>query len=361
MFRQRKVKIFTIAFILCLFLYHTFVRPSLNLFKIRIALGLLPNDKIGVEAEILKSIIPRTNGVPTRSVIVSSWRSGSSFLANMVNSVPGNYYHCEPLTSYGITQIRGSPNDTQAILGIKKLLQCDYTDMESYIQAINENEFMQYCNWRVYKSCEYFSKICYQPQFLGQICNQFPLQSMKLVRLRLKVAKQLLDDASLNVRILLLVRDPRGILQSRKHEVWCLGEPECDNPKTLCSDMVADYHEAVELAKNYPITFKVIRYEDLSLSPFDQSKDILQFYGRSFDANVEDFIKTFTKTSDWRSNKFAQDSNSIPFKWIKKLTFDEIQKIQESCSEAMKLWGYRKLSKDNDVDNFNPIINFLKF
>lgn len=34
---------------------------------------------------------------------------------------------------------------------------------------------------------------------------------------------------SLNVRILLLIRDPRGFLQSRKHRVWCPGNVDCKN------------------------------------------------------------------------------------------------------------------------------------
>ena len=33
--------------------------------------------------------------------------------------------------------------------------------------------------------------------------------------------------SSLNVRILLLIRDPRGFLQSRKHRVWCPGNADC--------------------------------------------------------------------------------------------------------------------------------------
>lgn len=62
--------------------------------------------------------------------------------------------------------------------------------------------------------------------------------------------------ASLNVRIVLLIRDPRGFLQSRKHRVWCPGNPDCDNPNIVCKDMVSDYKAAVVLAKKFPMTFK---------------------------------------------------------------------------------------------------------
>lgn len=60
----------------------------------------------------------------------------------------------------------------------------------------------------------------------------------------------------LNVRVLLLIRDPRGTLQSRKHRDWCPGEPDCDQPYLLCGDMVSDYGAAVQLQKDYPDRFR---------------------------------------------------------------------------------------------------------
>ena len=67
--------------------------------------------------------------------------------------------------------------------------------------------------------------------------------------------------SSLNVRVLLLIRDPRGTMQSRKHRfpqmnlygygwygstlpnsrIWCPCNPDCDDPKMLCQDLVDDY------------------------------------------------------------------------------------------------------------------------
>lgn len=55
---------------------------------------------------------------------------------------------------------------------------------------------------------------------------------------------------------MLLVRDPRGTLQSRKHRDWCPGNADCDKPDLLCADMVSDYNAAVQLAEKYPNTFK---------------------------------------------------------------------------------------------------------
>lgn len=56
--------------------------------------------------------------------------------------------------------------------------------------------------------------------------------------------------------MILLVRDPRGTMQSRKHRDWCAGNRDCENPNYVCQDLVADYHAAVELLKEHSSRFR---------------------------------------------------------------------------------------------------------
>lgn len=130
--------------------------------------------------------------------------------------------------------------------------------------------------------------------------------------------------SSLNVRLVLLVRDPRGTLQSRKHRDWCPGRPDCDHPATLCRDMVSDYEAAKELLDAYPDRLKVVRYEDLSLEPFQGAQDILKFYGLPFDRTVEIFLETHTKMDYGGVSSTFRDSKSAPFHWLKDLQYSEV-------------------------------------
>lgn len=41
-----------------------------------------PDGKFGVEAKSLRDLTPETGGTPMRSVLISTWRSGSTFLGN---------------------------------------------------------------------------------------------------------------------------------------------------------------------------------------------------------------------------------------------------------------------------------------
>lgn len=47
--------------------------------------------------------------------------------------MPGNFYHYEPLLNYGIVQVRGPPYADGAILTLKNLLNCNYTDLHGSV------------------------------------------------------------------------------------------------------------------------------------------------------------------------------------------------------------------------------------
>lgn len=62
----------------------------------------------------------------------------------------------------------------------------------------------------------------------------------------------------LGVQVLLLVRDPRGTMQSRHHREWCPGNPDCNDPAWLCRDLVSDYHTAKKFLKKFPYSFRFV-------------------------------------------------------------------------------------------------------
>jgi len=63
-------------------------------------------------------------------------------------------------------------------------------------------------------------------------------------------------DSLSSVRIVLLVRDPRGTMQSRRHRVWCGGNEDCEDPRLVCQDLQDDYKTAEMLLQKYPSRFK---------------------------------------------------------------------------------------------------------
>ncbi|KAB0789967.1 hypothetical protein PPYR_15747 [Photinus pyralis] len=306
----------------------------------------------------LQNFTLSTGGRPLRNIIIATWRSGSTFLGDIINAVPGNFYHYEPLLNYGIVQIGGPPYGDTAVKNLKKLLNCDYTDFGNYLAFRQTSVCLFIHNKRLWDVCDLYPKYCWDPMFLSEFCKLFPFQSIKVVRLRLELTEELLKDESLNVRILLLVRDPRGTLQSRKHTTWCLGFPDCEQPNLFCEGLVAEYKTAIRFKNEYPTRFRVIRYENLSIDPYRHTKDIFQFFQLHFHPTVRAFLDSHTKQTYGGMYSTFRDSKSVPFHWRMDLNFSEVQYIEKNCDQAMKLWGYVKAHNESHLREFNPLDDY---
>jgi hypothetical protein len=65
-------------------------------------------------------------------------------------------------------------------------------------------------------------------------------------------AKELLEDPELNLKVIVLVRDPRAVMLLRSSSSWCQLNPMCSNIKQVCRDLDKDVLAAFELVETYP-------------------------------------------------------------------------------------------------------------
>lgn len=142
----------------------------------------------------LDDLLLESGGRPVRSIIFSTWRSGTTFLGEVLNAMPGNFYHYEPLLKYEIIQIRGPPNADKALSTIKSMLKCDFRNMEDYFEYGKKHLHQFSHNTRLWDHCKHKKELCADANFTSKFCKIFPFQSMKVVRVRLRLIKDLLDD-----------------------------------------------------------------------------------------------------------------------------------------------------------------------
>ncbi len=84
---------------------------------------------------------------------------------------------------------------------------------ESYFRFLFQNH-----NTRLWKSCHNLlprETMCFMPDYLNAVTALYPIKLMKTVRLRVSDTEQLLLDPELNLKVVVLVRDPRGVYASR--------------------------------------------------------------------------------------------------------------------------------------------------
>jgi len=314
----------------------------------------------------LSNYLMDTGGQPVRAMVATTWRSGSTFLGDIMDAHPATYYHYEPLLHFDIQQARTGRLAQEGVRVLRDLMACNYSNLTNYLEYGKSHNWLFLHNKRLWKYCTaqgapYSKSYCWKPEFLNRFCPLFPFQSIKTVRLRLNLTQALVEDPRFKVKVLLLVRDPRGTIQSRKHRDWCPGNPDCEDPAKLCGDLVSDYHSAKRLIKQFPDRYSVARYEDFSMDPYNNSVSLFKFFGYTMHTRVKEFLDTHTKVNKGGVSSTFRDSKTAPFKWRERLTKEEVFTIQESCKEAMDLWGYRLLGEEDDLSELQAVIDLEHF
>ena len=81
----------------------------------------------------LKKNIMEKGGRPTTSLLVSSWRSGSSFVGKILSSHPVSLYQYEPLHQYGLVRLRSGAVAERAVSLVFSLLHCEYSGLDQFL------------------------------------------------------------------------------------------------------------------------------------------------------------------------------------------------------------------------------------
>lgn len=144
----------------------------------------------------LEDLVMESGGQPLRSLIITSWRSGSTFLGDLVNAVPSTYYHYEPLLMYGIKQIREEVDASEAQSIVRRMFKCNFYGLEDYFEFESKDMSLFSHSTRLFDYCKDENKndLCFNAEFISRLCKLFPFQSMKLVRLRLRLVEKILED-----------------------------------------------------------------------------------------------------------------------------------------------------------------------
>ena len=174
----------------------------------------------------------------------------------------------------------------------------------------------------------------------------------------------------MNLKVVLLVRDPRGIYNSRRTGPiadWC-SSADCTSPLIGCKDLSRDVQSAFQLEKKYPGSISLLRYEDLSLEPELTVRRILKFLNLPWTGAMATFIATHTakeklrKVRNKKTKKMerrhdpygtARNSAATAFAWRRKLGFEQISSIQSACSDYMGLVGYKVIKKNEELQKWD--------
>ncbi|XP_075041984.1 carbohydrate sulfotransferase 4-like [Mixophyes fleayi] len=322
-------------------------------------------------------------------LVVSSWRSGSSFLGQIFNHHSDVFYLFEP----GLPTWMKFKKESAELLHypvrdvLRSLFTCDVSPLWQYLPNGGKNigdlrffaESRALCTLPACPSFipseGYDRSNCYHRcrntpfDKMAEICGTYSHVVMKTVRiLDLSVLLPLFRDPALDLRILHLVRDPRAVALSRRSFPLDIedkivlkneGNYKKDNISIsrvmgkICKSQVA-INKVARTAQALHGRYMAIRHEDLTINPIQSLKQIYNFAGLRLTMDLKQWIYNVTHEEFKGENgfmAFSKVSSNVIQRWRTALDFDSVKDIQQGCNEAMDLFGYLPMRSMNEQKN----------
>ncbi|XP_043937413.1 carbohydrate sulfotransferase 5-like [Protopterus annectens] len=333
----------------------------------------------------------------TQILIISSWRSGSSLLGQLFNVNPNVFYLMEPGWHIWRHFQYSSANSLQMAVRdlLRSLFLCDITAFNSYIPSEDRNNLHLF-GWGLSRAlcsrpaCNAFSRtyitsedICtkacgtYPLNKIEEVCQTYSHIVLKEVRLcSLEPLYSLLNDPSLNLKIIHLVRDPRAVLNSRNKQTNALkvdsnilyrnilkkeyfkffhsGDREYKLMEEICKYQVSMYKTATQEANSFiKDRYKMVRFEDLTKNPLEVLKDLYKFSNLTLSSELQTWVYSITHgNGDGGKNGSFQvssrDAAYVSEAWKTSLSTVSIRTIERVCAEALRIFGYDHFTSDNN-------------
>ncbi|XP_072043315.1 carbohydrate sulfotransferase 1-like [Amphiura filiformis] len=286
-------------------------------------------------------------------IIFTRWKYGSTFTGEILNNNPDFTYFFEPIRRevYKNRKIHRGVFYQDLIPMLHNTLKCEFID-KNYTWWDEENKSLD-CRYskKLQNSilCEkstiekrdisaYLSKES-RSRMVEEICRSVQHVAIKTVRVPdLKHLKSIVTDDSLNVKVIQLVRDPRGVYLSRK-----VTSDVCDMELSECDELKNN----LNYWKDPPFWLKgrymLLRYEDLADDPIEMVHIIYDFLGLPVPETVKSWLRI-------NILKMSSSSKSA-YSWRTKITYKTMVTVQRYCMDLLLMAGYKPVNSEKDLTN----------
>ena len=198
------------------------------------------------------------------------------------------------------------------------------------------------------KSC---SKFQHKIERATEMCKFLKGRVLKTIRLKsiLNIPSQLIDS----VKVIFLVRDPRAMAFSRFNAKNNSGSRTTEGYhwnrakdfgklKNICDE----YTNFLKYRENFENSI-VVRFEDVVSQPIQFAKKIYKFTGLAMQPEVKQYLEIVKS----RMRGGLGD-------WKGKLSWTEVDKIQNGCRFALEKFGYREVGEESSYSDGEWLSNY---
>ncbi|KAJ7311814.1 hypothetical protein JRQ81_006124 [Phrynocephalus forsythii] len=328
---------------------------------------------------------------PTRVhvLIVSSWRSGSSFVGQLFSQHPDVFYLMEPAWHVWATMHQNGARALHMAVRdlVRSVFKCDMSVFDAYLPwKRNLSDLFQWAVSRALctkPACEYFERtemtsesscktLCGKYPFskVEEACKTYSHVVLKEVRFfDLRVLYPLLTDPTLNLKIIHLVRDPRAVVKSREQSMKALsrdngivlntnGTKVDDSQYKVMQEICRSHVQIYETATLKPPDFLkgrylMIRFEDLVRDPLAEISAMYRFTDLRLTGKLESWVYNIThgQGPSQRREAFqitSRDAVNVSQAWRNVLPFRKVKEVQEVCKGALNILGYQLVDSEKE-------------
>lgn len=312
----------------------------------------------------------------TNILVISRVNSGSSFVSEFFQAWDNlTFYDFEPLFKTDQrSHTRLNRREHEVIKLLTSMMKCDYSAPKRWLNTILRQKTKNFLSRNTmifkelrkkYPDARRASKNIVN--LFNERCNQSRVHLMKVLRFRMVQVGRMMDHMDPELRktlkVILLIRDPRGTYNSRGKRGFCSGS--CSDITQLCNDVKDSIREYVDLKANYRDQVFILRYEDVSENPDLFVKNFFpKALNFTYNQNLEKYIATHTIEEGIqrrRHHSTIRVSKSTTFKWSQELPLKKLMKFDSVCVSAFRLGGYKffkdALKEGKDMQDVNWLMD----
>ncbi|XP_054749852.2 carbohydrate sulfotransferase 1-like [Lytechinus pictus] len=316
----------------------------------------------GIHRLPLKMIeTPSPTASPQRGqiIIVTTKRSGSSFVGELFNSNPDIFYMYEPLLHVTFDVLNHRVKNEQAdavMLSVwNRTLRCNYLSSSQGPDNWLRRGGCKTC--QVSEALNRSKLICPEPtiprievgSIISKLCSDHTYTVLKTIRVNdIKDLRSFLEDPSLNLKIIHLVRDPRAVINSRRklkepnYDLKRRKGPHADEITDLCEHMARNLQYNDEQPSWLKRKYMLVRFEDVAKNPLDEIQRMYQHLGMKIHPNVLSWVKNNTHSVSEADRPFSRtrDSDKVINAWKNSIPETIRKEVEGKCSHVMNSLSY---------------------
>ncbi|XP_077990534.1 carbohydrate sulfotransferase 1-like [Glandiceps talaboti] len=317
-------------------------------------------------------------------LILASFRGGSTFVGELFNANDDFFYSYEPgrtlLKCMQMSNLPYSLVRPKHVEMLNDIFRCNFTSdlMRCYASDLAKSPLRKrtreiplltpsiLCSDR-WPQFIPPSKQCatVKTDILHDLCRERKHVVIKSIRLYdLNDIVTLLHDPSLNVKVIHVIRDPRGkapswmerrLVSKSNYTLADLKEKVIVNMKRYCGYALDNLLIGLAMRNWLKNRYKAVKYEDIALNPLEMTQDIYNFVGLPVPDSVVSWVQNNTKYNDGGPFDTTRNSAEAALAWKRTLSPDAIERIQElsPCKEFMLIAGYMPVYSMGELNDKN--------